>query len=178
MCLLFVILPLAVYGLVNPFSVGPVGSFTPTASQREIPTRGEYVAKLSACSRGTSGDPQDSPTIMISYQDDGTVFLARPGGTVSINYPYRKLAFSHGTPLCAVRGASTASLDTYVAGPSGSGFIYIPQPNGTLVDKIEVVSPLAVLILYLLIFAGAVVVMDVILVVVLKRGSRARRPMP
>jgi hypothetical protein len=62
----------------------------------------------------------------------------------------------------------------YVAAASGTGFVYIPQPNGTVVAEIEVTTPRTGLLLGMVAIAVVLLVIDVTLTILMKTSVRRR----
>ncbi|MGD0881131.1 MAG: hypothetical protein ABSB09_06150 [Acidimicrobiales bacterium] len=175
---LFVGVPLLVGILVQP-ATGSVATFTPTAAQRAIPGHGTYVTQPSACPTGSPPRPPGGQALSVDYSDDGTVFAVHPHGEVAVTYFYGRPLFSPGAPLCADPSGSSTGIARYSAASSGSGYIYIPQPTGTLVVQItvaqaQVVSSLTNLQLLFVVAVLAVLAVDVVLTILLKRSVRDR----
>ena len=175
--LAFVLLPLLIT-LVDQPSSGAVGTFSPTRAQRSVPASGAaYLADPPACAgSGAAGGAQDEP-VWVSYPDDGTVFSVRPGGLVGIRYLYGKPVFSPGVPLCAPTGRGvrdTSGVVEYQVEGSGSGYIYIPQPTGTIVTQIEVARDYAPIVFVILGLTAAVLCFDAVVLVRVRRATRAR----
>ena len=100
-----------------------------------------------------------------------------PGGVVAIRYLYGKPLFSPGVPLCALPPSGTSNstgVVDYRAAGSGYGYIYLPQPNGTVVARIDVASNFwAILLLFLAVLVTALC-LDVFLTGRLRQAWRAR----
>jgi hypothetical protein len=133
---LFLVAPLIV-GAIAHSSIGRASSFMPTPTQRAVPRSGHYVGYPTDCD-GRHLTP--SAATGIDYTSGGKVIYVNPGGAVEITYLYGKPLFSPGSPLCPDLSQSGPGQAVYFAGASGSGFVYIPQPNGTVVAMISVVQ--------------------------------------
>jgi hypothetical protein len=169
---LFIGVPLVVAVIAQPTTCA-LSTFTPTQAERAVPGHGSYLSQPNACGHG-SHRPGSGQSQRINYADDGTVFGVHPGGVVVVTYLYGKPLFSPGAPLCADPSGDADGVVSYVAAASGTGFIYIPQPNGTVVTRITVTSDLTGPQLLVVIIALGVVVVDVVLTVLLKRSARGR----
>jgi hypothetical protein len=168
--LVFLVLPLLVGALVQP-STGSSATFTPTAAQRVVPAHGVYVSQPRNCSGANAADASSDPAVGITDNDDGVVFSVRPGGRVTVTYLYGRPVFSPMSPLCPDTALDTVGHANYVAANSGSGFVYIPQPNGTVVAEIQVTAPHSVPLL-LVVFALVLFVLDIVLTIGMKRSMR------
>ena len=133
---LFLVVPLIV-AAIGHSSIGRAATFNPTPSQQTVPRGGQYVSHPTDCNIQY---PQPSAVTGIDDTSGGKVFYVDPGASVVVSYLYGKPLFSPGSPLCPEPAHGNPGLATYVAGASGSGFVYIPQPNGTVVAKISVVQ--------------------------------------
>ena len=134
---IFVGFPLLIGFVVQP-APGSVATFAPTLAQRTVPTHGVSVSEPAECSDKKVADASSIPSVAITYNDDGTVFYVRAGGPVSVTYPYGRPGFSPSSPLCADSARDSLGHAYYVAADSGSGFVYIPEPTGTIVAEIDV----------------------------------------
>jgi hypothetical protein len=169
---LFVGLPLILFVLVRP-TVGAVSSFTPTHAQRAVPGHGSFVDKPTDCPIGTAHDTRD-PVVDITYADDSTVFAVPVGGEVVISYIYGRLAFSPTSPLCPDPPKDTAVRAYFVASAPGTGYVYLAQPNRTIVAKIEVNASDAAVLAAFVLLALTVALLDIALTVLVRRAVRDR----
>ncbi|HEY6428587.1 MAG TPA: hypothetical protein VIX84_15300 [Acidimicrobiales bacterium] len=170
-----IVLPLLFLSLEQPGN-GPEGTFSPSAAQRAVPVHSaDYVTDPAVCGTSTSGvSPQGQP-VFVNYVDDGNVIWVRPGTRVVISYLYGKPLFSQSVPLCvpAAPGDRTGVVE-YQATSSGTGYIYIPQPKGTVVAEISVPPDYSALVYAILGATGAVIIFDVIVLLRLRRATQAR----
>jgi hypothetical protein len=173
--LLFIVPALLIVSMEQPGN-GPEGTFSPSVAQRAVPVHSaDYVTDPAVCGTSTSGaSPQGQP-VFVNYVEDGNVISVRPGTRVVISYLYGKPLFSHGVPLCvpAAPGDRVGVVE-YQATSSGTGYIYIPQPNGTVVAEISVAPDYSALVYAILAITGVVIIFDVIVFLRLRRATQAR----
>lgn len=154
---------------------GVSGGFTPSQQQRDVPDRNtDYVTSPGACDPTIHARPSARTTISVSWSNDGDILWVPARSVVAITYLYGKPLFSRGTPLCRAAPASgKANVVDYRAADSGSGYVYLPQPNGTVVVRIDITpdysSPFTLLVVCLLI----VMSLDVVLARRLRRAKSA-----
>jgi len=174
--LFFVLLPLLIIVLGSP-SEGPTGTFSPTAAQRQVRVQGAgFVAEPPVC-RGSSAGSAGRAPVYINNENDGTVYLVRPGTTVIISYLYGKPVFSPDVPLCIPFAAATTDrtgVAEYRVSGSGSGYVYIPQPSGTIVAQIEIQPDVSTLVYVIVGVTVAVLCFDVAVLLRLRRATRER----
>jgi hypothetical protein len=174
--LLFVLAPLLVIVAAAPTN-GPAGTFSPTAAQRQVPAPGAaFVTDPAGCGGSSAGATGGRP-VHIAYSDDGNVFAVQPGATVIISYLYGKPVFSPDVPLCTPSAATTTDrtgVAEYRVTGSGSGYVYIPQPNGTVVAKIQVPADLSTLVYVVVAITVIVLCFNIAVLVRLRRATRAR----
>jgi hypothetical protein len=170
---LFIGAPILVGTFAQP-TTGSLATFAPTPAQRAIPGHGSYVSRPTACDKGAVHNPSASPVVGITYADDGTVFGVPSGGRVVISYLYGQPVFASGTPLCPDSSKNTQGHEAYVAASTGAGFVYIPQPNGTVVAEIDVTSSHVGLLVVLIVVALAILTIDILLTIALKRSANRR----
>lgn len=172
--ILFVVVPAAAELITQP-TTGAIASFTPTSTQRSVAVpgaairvpRGTAVRIPSDCSR-ESVDLAATP-LAISDTDDGTLFGVRPGIRVLVTAMYGHPLFSPGAPLCP-----DGRRNEYIAAGSGTGFIFFPEPTETMVAAIGVTISRANFV-WSFVFVGiAVMVIDLLLVVLLRRVVHQR----
>jgi len=169
---LFIGLPVLIGALVHPAS-GPVGTFTPTQVQRTVPAHGGYVSQRRDCYGANTTDASSIPVVAITYSDDGRVFDVDPGGRVTVIYPYGRPLFSPNSPLCPDSGRDSVGHAYYVAASSGSGFVYIPEPTGTIVDEIDITPSQSIPVLFV-VLALAIFALDITLTISMKRSMPER----
>lgn len=172
---LFIVPALLIVGLEQPGN-GPAGTFSPSAAQRAVPVHSaDYVTDPAVCATSTSGVSPPGQPVFVNDVDDGDVISVRPGTLVVISYLYGKPLFSHSVPLCvpAAPGDRVGVVE-YQATSSGTGYIYIPQPNGTVVAEISVPPDYSALVYGILGATGAVIVFDIVVLLRLRRATQSR----
>jgi hypothetical protein len=175
---LFFVIPIMAVGLTTPSPVatGAVGEFTPSPQQRAILTHNtNFETALPTCDASQVA-ASSSTSIAVTYQNDGSVLSVPSSGFLLISYYYGQPVFSPGIPLCAFPDERTGSVDAAPTG-SGSGYVYIPQPTGTVVTKIDVApgsSPLPVGLVLVLVIAGATLAYDFVVTLKLRRAIAPR----
>jgi len=169
---LFIGLPVLIGTLVQPAS-GSVATFTPTQVQRTVPAHGGYVSQRRDCYGANTTDASSIPVVAITYSDDGRVFDVDPGGRVTVIYPYGRPLFSPNSPLCPDTKRVSVGHAYYVAASSGSGFVYIPEPTGTIVDEIDITPSQSIPVLFV-VLALAIFALDITLTISMKRSMPER----
>jgi hypothetical protein len=172
---IFIVLPLLFVTLDKPTN-GTEGTFSPSAAQRAVPVHSaDYVSDPAACGTSTSGVSTQSQRVFVNYVDDGNVIWVQPGTRVVISYLYGKPLFSQSVPLCvpAAPGDRVGVVE-YQATSSGTGYIYIPQPNGTVVAEILVTPDYSALVYAILGVTGVVIIFDIVVFLRLRRATLAR----
>jgi hypothetical protein len=175
--LIFYVLPLLIVLLQQPAN-GAAGTFVPTSAQRAVPAHSsDYVADPASCGSSTSAASTSDNPIFVNYVDDGTVFSAGSGSRVIISYYYGKPVFSPDVPLCvpttSTIGHKSGAVEYQVTG-SGTGYVYIPQPSGTIVAEIQVPQNDSALVFVILGLTLAVVCYDITILIRLRRATQAR----
>ncbi len=174
---LFVALPLLIVGIDHPTN-GVVGTFSPSAAQRDVPARNnDYVSDPGACGSSRSGASAGARPVPITDVDNGNVFWVQAGSLVAVTYYYGRPVFSPGVPLCDPTGPAvrdTSRVVEYQVSGSGTGYIYIPQPTGTVVAEIEVSNDASTVVYVLLGLTAIALGVDVVLMLRLRRETRAR----
>lgn len=141
--------------------------------QRTVPKLGVKVSVPAVCSDEKTAKASSIPNVAITYNDNDTVFYVHAGGPVSVTYPFGRPVFSPGNLLCADVARGSLGHAYYVAADSGSGFVYIPEPTGTIVAEIDVTPSQSVPVL-LVVLALAIFALDIVLTISMKRSMRAR----
>jgi hypothetical protein len=162
---LFIGIPVVV-AVINQTQVGAIAPFVPGALQREVPSHGSSFAQPVSCpttTRSNPTGPSSSAAVKVAYSDDGKVVNVHPDGELSVRYLYGNPVTSPGAPLCLDQAQSTPGQAVFTAGPSGTGYLYLPQPNGARVVKIQVVAHDVPVNLLLLVVALVAVVVDIVL---------------
>ena len=171
---LFVGIPL-VSSAIAQTSTGAVGSFVPSAQQRAVPDHStDYVTNAPVCSHPASSAATSSPPVWVSDTGDGTVFAVPHDRTVGIRYLYGRPVFSPGVPLCALALDDRSGVVEYRSTASGAGFIYLAQPNGTVVAKIEIAPDYSSVVFLVLALSAIVICFDVAVTLRLRRATTAR----
>ena len=175
--LFFVLIPLLIITLGQPLS-GFDGTFSPSRAQRDVPVHNRaYVNDPPACGTSTTGAAAAGRIIWVSYANDANVFSVRPGDLVAVNYLYGRPVFSPGVPLCVPTTptiADRSGVVEYQVTDSGTGYIYIPQPNGTVVAQIDVRPDYSAAVYVLLGITAAVMCFDIVVLIRLRRATHAR----
>jgi hypothetical protein len=175
--LFFVVLPLVIVATEHSTN-GTRGTFSPSAAQLSVPARSsDYVSDPGACDASHGGNSASGQPVSITDADNGNVFSVRPGGLIAVTYYYGKPVLSPGVPLCDPTGLvirdTSRSVEYQVTG-SGTGYVYIPQPTGTIVAEIEVASDHSAVVYVLLGLTAVVLCVDIVLMVRLRRETRVR----
>ena len=165
----FVVLPLLIA------LVGHLGSFSPAAEQRAVPSHSAaYVSTPTGCDGSAPAPSPSTKAVPIDFTEDSHVVDVPAGGLVAIRYLYGRPLFSPGAPLCPIPSLAKSGVVYYRAGGSGSGDVYLPQPNGTQVVEIEVSWWHNPVLLGSLVVSALVIVYDVVVSVWLRRAVRSR----
>ena len=165
----FVVLPLLIA------LVGHLGSFSPSAEQRAVPSHSAaYVSTPTGCDGSAPPAAPSTKAVPIDFTDDSHIVDVPAGSLVAIRYLYGRPLFSPGTPLCPIPSLEKSGVVVYRAAGSGSGYVYLPQPNGTQVVEIEVSWWRNPVLLGSLVVSALVVVYDVVVSVWLRRAVRSR----
>jgi len=160
---------------VQPTS-GDAGGFTPSAQQRAVPDlNSDYVTTPDDCDPTINTTPPPAKAIAVNWSNDGNILWVPARSVVAITYLYGKPVFSRGTPLCTPAPPSgRANVVDYRAADSGSGYIYLPQPNGTIVVRIDIAPNYTSFFVLLVVLLLIVVGLDVFLARRLRRATSAR----
>ena len=112
--------------------------------------------------------------VWVSDTDDGTVFVVPHDSIVGITYLYGRPVFSPAVPLCGLSGSGRSGVVEYRSAGSGTGYIYLPQPSGTVVARIEIERDYSAIVFLVLVLAAIVICFDVVVTFRLRRGMTAR----
>jgi hypothetical protein len=156
--------------VIGGTSVGAISSFVPSGSQQLVPSDGTSFSGPVTCTTTARSDPKPAlaSAVRIAYSDDGEIFNVRPGGEVTVRYIYG--GSGHFARHAALPGPGEEHPRTRRLHGRflGGGSVYVPQPNGAQVAKLEVVS-LNVAVDFLL---AAVALVAIFVAIVLTRRLR------
>ena len=92
-----------------------------------------------------------------------------------MTYPYGAPVFSPSSMLSRTQLGIPLGTPTTFAADSGSGFVYTPEPTGTVVAEIDVADSEIVSVPFVLL-GLTIFALDIILTILMKRTMRARPP--
>jgi hypothetical protein len=144
--------------------------------QRQVPSHRSSFAQPVNCPTTTESNPtgpSSSAAVKVAYSDDGEIVNVHPNGEVSVRYNGNPVT-SPGAPPCLDEAQSSPGRAVFTAGPSGTGYLYLPQPNGARVVKIQVVARDVLVNLSLLVVALVAVVVDIVLTRKMRRVVMSR----